>query len=521
MEENKSEFIDFRAILKQYRKNWYWFVISLVACVTVGALATVLIKPKYEVKANIMLTEQSAVEKFLGGGLSGVSQLFGGNSSAEDEIQIMTSHSVLESVVKDLGLNVSTFRRLAPLTYLRQTERMPLELSVNDRTINVDTLRTSIWFAVKLADNGTAESILVTSPDCKKDLYSGSNVKLPATLKTIYGTFTIAPTEHLTAESAGNKYRIILQSPGNAAETLRDQLNIDLASKHSQIVEMQMYTDNEQYAIDVLNQLIANYNERSRRDKDIANSNTARLIAERLQAVRADLIDTEAELASYKKNEGLGMVEADAPSYYERMGEAEKGLTAQQVQTEMIRLTLQLARESAKDNSLIPPMGEKDGSTALINSYNALIMRRASIESASKADNIALQRLDEQINMVRKNLIISLENAVEASLKLEKQFRDIYDRARGSVNSLPGVEQSFRKIARDQAIEEQIYVFLLQKQEETNVLFSNLNPKAQIIDAAYSLNEDESISPAIIIFISILLGLLIPPTFIFIRNQFK
>ncbi|MDE6514189.1 MAG: hypothetical protein K2L05_08415, partial [Muribaculaceae bacterium] len=105
--------------------------------------------------------------------------------------------------------------------------------------------------------------------------------------------------------------------------------------------------------------------------------------------------------------------------------------------------------------------------------------------------------------------------------QLEKQFRDIYDRARSSVNSLPSVEQSFRKIARDQAIEEQIYVFLLQKQEETNVLFSNLNPKAQIIDEAYSLNEDESISPAIVIIIALLMGLLIPPTCIFIRNQFK
>ncbi|MDE7336320.1 MAG: hypothetical protein K2N10_08470, partial [Muribaculaceae bacterium] len=486
MEENKSEFIDIRALLKQYRKNWYWFVISVVACVTIGALATVLIKPKYEVKANIMLTEQSAVEKFLGGGLSGVSQLFGGNSSAEDEVQIMTSHSVLKSVVQDLGLNISTFRRLAPLTYLRETARFPLELTFDDKTINPDTLRTSIRFVVKLSDKeGTASSILVTSPDVDDDLYSKTNVKLPATFKTSYGTFTISPTEFLNADSEG-KYRIVLQSPGAAAEDLREKLSVDLASKHSQIVEMQMYTDNEQYAINILNRLIANYNARSRKDKDIANSNTARLIEERLQAVRADLIDTEAELASYKRNEGLGMVEADAPSYYERMGEAEKALTAQQVQTEMIRLTLQLARESAKDNSLIPPMGENDGSSALINSYNTLIMRRASIESASKADNIALQRLDEQINMVRKNLIVSLENAVEASVKLEKQFRNIYDRARSSVNSLPSVEQSFRKIARDQAIEEQIYVFLLQKQEETNVLFSNLNPKAQIIDEAYS-----------------------------------
>lgn len=517
MSENKSEFIDFSNLLKEYRKNWYWFAISLVVCGTIGGLATLLIKPKYQIRANIMLTEETAVSKFLGGGLSGVSQLFGGNSSAEDEVQIMTSHSVLRSVVNDLGLNITNYKRLAPMTYTLETKNFPLELTPDDRTINLDTLRKKLRFAVKLSDKGTA-SVSVSTP--KDALYSKSGLKLPATIKTDYGTFTLAATEALTPESAG-KYRIVVQSPDDAAEDLREKLNIDLASKHSQIIEMQMFTDNEAYAINILNQLIKNYNIRSRKDQDIKNTRTAQLINDRLHAVRADLIDTEAQLADYKEHKGLGMVEADAPAYYERMAEAEKALTIQQVQTEMARLTLQLARESEADNSLIPPMGEKEGSTSLINSYNALILRRATMEAASKSDNIAMQRLDDQIRLVRKNLITSLESAVDASLKLEKQYRTIYENARGSVSSLPGVEQSFRKIAREQAIEEQIYIFLLQKQEETNVLFANLNPKAQIIDEAYSLNEDESISPLAIVFIAILLGLLIPPTIIFLRNQFK
>ncbi|MBD5425473.1 MAG: hypothetical protein HDR45_04645 [Bacteroides sp.] len=517
MSENKSEFIDFSKLLKEYRKNWHWFVVSLVICGIIGGLATLLIKPKYQIRANIMLTEETAVSKFLGGGLSGLSQVFGGNSSAEDEVQIMTSHSVLRSVVNDLGLNISTYKRLAPMTYLLETKDFPLELTPDDKTINIDTLRKALRFAVKLSDKGTA-SVTVSTP--KETLFSESGLKLPATIKTDYGRFTLAATAALNPESAG-KYRIVVQSPDDAAEDLREKLNIDLASKHSQIIEMQMFTDNEAYAIDILNQLIKNYNIRSRKDQDIQNSRTAQLITDRLKAVRNELIDTEAQLAEYKEHKGLGMVEADAPAYYERMGEAEKALTIQQVQTEMARLTLQLARESEADNSLIPPMGENDGASSLINSYNSLVLRRATMEAASKADNIGLQRLDDQIRLVRKNLIASLESAVDASLKLEKQYRSIYENARGSVSSLPGVEQSFRKIARDQAIEEQIYVFLLQKQEETNVLFANLNPKAQIIDEAYSLNEDESISPVAVMLIALLMGLLIPPTVIFIRNQFK
>lgn len=515
MSENNSEIIDIRGIFRRYLKNWYWFVLSVVVCVGFGLLLSLFIKPKYEVRANVLLTEQSTVSKFLGGGLSGVSQLFGGNSSAEDEVSIMTSHSVLRSVVKDLGLNNTTYCRKMPLVYLLEPYERPV-IVTPDASIDLDTLRATLIFAIKISHDDEAKVVMTVKGE---ELFSAGNVKLPAEIKTDYGKFRIETTRFFNPEKC-SKFRVKIASPDIAAEDLREQLNVSLASKHSQIVEMQMMTENEDYAKNILNNLIANYNVRSRQDMDTQNGATARFIEERLAAVRGDLNRVESELATYKRGEGLGMIEADGTVMYERLGEAEKKLTEQQVLTEMARITLELARESAKDNSMIPPMSENEGLAAMINAYNSLVLQRVSVESSAKADNYALQRLDEQIKLMRQNLITSLESAIASSKDMEKELKRVYESARSHITGLPAQEFSFRKIAREQAIEEQIYIFLLQKQEETNVLFNNQNPKARIIDEAYSLGEDESTSTMMIVLICLLLGLLIPPVVMFCIDQF-
>lgn len=511
MSENNSEIIDIRGILRRYLSKWYWFVISIAVCVGVGALISTMIKPKYEVRANVLLTEESTVSKFLGGGLSGVAQLFGGNSSAEDEVAIMTSHSVLRSVVKDLGLTSTTFKRLMPMVYIRETNEVPVTVTPDAETINTDTLRSTLVFGIKVSPDGEAKIVMSSKGDV---YFKQSGVKLPADISTDFGRFRIEATPFLSKKET-TKVRVTVTSPDIAAEYLREQLNVSLASKHSQIVEMQMMTDNEEYAINVLNALIANYNLRSHKDQKSQFGATADFINERLEAVRGDLNRVEGELATFKRGEGLGMFEADGTVMYERLAEAEKLMTQQQVLTEMARITLQLARESAKDNSLIPPVGDNENLSGLIGAYNNLVLRRMSVASAARPDNVALQRLDEQIKSMRDNLIATLETSLASSKDMEREYKRVYEKARGQISDIPEQEFSVRKIARDQAIEEQIYIFLLQKQEETNVLFNNDTPKARIIDEAYSLCEDESMSGKAIVLIAFILGLLIPPVLMF------
>ncbi|MDE6262326.1 MAG: hypothetical protein K2M09_03355, partial [Muribaculaceae bacterium] len=63
MEENRSELIDIKSLLKSYLSKWYWFAISCFCCLIIGFLFTKTMRPQYEVKANIILSENDANQK--------------------------------------------------------------------------------------------------------------------------------------------------------------------------------------------------------------------------------------------------------------------------------------------------------------------------------------------------------------------------------------------------------------------------------------------------------------------------
>lgn len=516
MSENISELIDFRGMFRKYKQKWYFFAISIVACVGVGLLASLLIQPKYEVRASVILNEENAVSQFLGGGMSGVAQIFGGNSSAADEVSIMTAHSILRTVVIDLGLTNTLYERKMPMVYKQLTKDKPLLVVPDESTILTDTLRTTLRFNISLKSKSEAKKVVIIARG--KKIYNGKNLQLPAIIKTDYGTFTLMTTPFFNEES-GRRYRVKITSPDIAAEDLREaELNISQANKNSSIIEMQMITLDEDLAKSILNDIIDVYNTRSHKEQKQETGATAKFLEDRLTVVRDNLSATENELERYKKSEGLGMLEADGVAMYERLGETEKLLTQQQAQTEMARIALDLARESAKDNSTIPPLTGSEALGTLINAYNAQVMRRMQLATAVKPDNQTLARLDEQITNLRQTMIKNLEDAYLSSKGMEAELKRVHDNATTQIKGLPELENSFRRIARNQEIEEQIYVFLLQKQEEINVLFNDDRPKARVVDRAYSMNEDLSMSKSSIVLICLLLGLLIPPVLIYCRE---
>lgn len=517
MSENTSELIDFRGTFRKYLKKWYWFAISIAVCLGFGLLFAYIQQPKYEVRASVILNEENAVSQFLGGGMSGVAQIFGGNSSAADEVDIMQAHSVLRTVALNLGLDNTLYERKMPLVYTQITKDKPVLVVPDENTVLTDTLRAALTFNIKLADKSEAKKIVVTAKGEK--IFAGSRMSLPATLKTDYGTFTVMTTPYFTDESP-RRYRAKITSPDIAAEDLRSgELNIAQASKTSSIIEMQMIAKDEELAKNILNDIIDVYNARSHKEHKQETGATATFLEDRLKAVRSSLSATENELEQYKKGAGLGMIEADGVAMYERLGETEKLLTQQQAQTEMARIALELAKASSKDNSTIPPLTGSEALGALINSYNSQVMRRMQLETSVKPDNLMLKRLDEQIALLRETMIKTLEDAYASSKGMEEELRRVHTSADKQIKGLPELENSFRQIARNQEIEEQIYVFLLQKQEEINVLFNDRRPKARVVDRAYSLNEDMSMSTPVILAICLLMGLLIPPVIIYCKEN--
>ena len=154
--QKKSEFIDVSAIVREYVSKWYWFAISVVVCVALGWLATKVIKPKYAVNANVLISQD---EKGGMASLGSIGDLFGSKASVDDEIFVISSHSVYRDVVKDLATNKIHKVKMGFLNNVFAYPEFPVDVIAAPGII--DTLRTTIVFKVKIDEKGKKYNQLI------------------------------------------------------------------------------------------------------------------------------------------------------------------------------------------------------------------------------------------------------------------------------------------------------------------------------------------------------------------------
>src|SRR5690606_36340702 len=87
------------------------------------------------------------------------------------------------------------------------------------------------------------------------------------------------------------------------------------------------------------------------------------------------------------------------------------------------------------------------------------------------------------------------------------------------ISSVPGQERKNRDIQRQQDIKEAIYLYLLQKREESAISMASTAPNSRVIEPAYSSYNPIS-SGTKVYFAALALGLLIPFGFIYGKELF-
>ena len=86
---------------------------------------------------------------------------------------------------------------------------------------------------------------------------------------------------------------------------------------------------------------------------------------------------------------------------------------------------------------------------------------------------------------------------------------------------MPYQERIFRSIMRQQELKEQLYLFLLQRREETSMTLANSIPKGVIVDEAYSLVEPRGLKRKMLLLLGAFFGLCLAPAIIYIRRSLR
>ncbi|WP_298488364.1 tyrosine-protein kinase family protein [uncultured Maribacter sp.] len=509
-QEFSSETLDLKELIGTYTKKWKWFLLSAIICLTLAFLKIRYATPEYEAKAKIQVIEEKGASSELSA-FSDLSMLgVGGKNKIEDEIEILNSRSNFIDVVKELKLNVN-------VTHLGNVKSTEL---YNNRPFNINFIESDsviyssgFEFFIELSSNTTFGYTI--EEDSPVKTYSfGKNIS------TEIGDIVITPNLPYFEKHKGNKIRVNVSPVFAVAEGYQAKIIIEPATELSNIINISLSDPISSRGVDILNSLINNYNKNALADKQLIADKTAKFINDRITKISTNLTSVDQSAQDFKTSKGVTDI-ANEASIALNVGAANRQ------ELENARTQLNIA-SSMKDYvsgesgyEVLPSnVGLSDPTIANTTAkYNELILERNRLLKSSNEQNPIIVNLDQQLNGLKESMKSSL-SGMERNLGLQvNSLSGQMSRINSKIYSAPKNERQLRDITRQQQTTESLYLYLLQKREESQITAASSSPKSKVIDYGYQAGT-LPVSPKIplIYFAGLVLGILIPFSIIYVQE---
>jgi tyrosine-protein kinase Etk/Wzc len=147
---------------------------------------------------------------------------------------------------------------------------------------------------------------------------------------------------------------------------------------------------------------------------------------------------------------------------------------------------------------------------SLIKAYNELQLARDKRLMSQTPENPAIQIMDEQLRNLRQSLlssIASIRRGVQTSIDQMGKYTSGFET---QISAIPAKERQFLDFSRQQAIKQELYIFLLTKREETAVSKASNIAITQVVDAAKSESKAFKPTRLLILLGGFIIGILLP-----------
>ncbi|NHF61550.1 polysaccharide biosynthesis tyrosine autokinase [Flavobacteriaceae bacterium TP-CH-4] len=497
--------VDLKEILSTYTKHWKWFVLSVIIALMFAFVYIRYATPEYAAKAKIQILEDKTSSTELSA-FQDLSLIGGGKNKVEDEIEILNSRSNFIQVVKDLGLNV----QVIALGNVKDSEiytNRPIKINFISNDSIID--RSSAEFYLELSSDTTFG--LSMEADAPVKIYSfGKSVT------TDIGDIIITPNLPFFNRYKGQRIKVVVKPLFVIAEMYQRKIVVTPAQEFSNIMDITLNDAVKKKAVDIIDALIRTYNKNAIEDKRAVADKTSEFINDRIELISGTLtaVDEDAqELLTEKGMTGGGL----------EVGAAVQVSAASRQQLENARVQLQMVRgmkEYVNQESGYEEMPVVDVGSGTITEttakYNQLVAERKRLLKSADEKNPMIVNLDQQLDGLRSTMQSSL-TAMERNVGMNVgTLQNQMGRIQGTIYSAPKNQRELRNITRQQETTEALYLYLLQKREESQISAASSPAKSKIVDNAYLVGS-APVTPKkpLILLASLILGLLVPFSLIY------
>lgn len=517
-ENTSEESFDLTGLLLDYLNNWKFFVLSLIICLGGAFFYIRTVIPTFRVTATVVLdddnmTQSNAFALTQNNPLFNMKDMFD-----ETELEILKSRNSVMKVIDTLKLSYAYYN-VGALRDEPLYRNNPLQVRMDSASVN------ALDAPVVLKIDQAGDNAYNVSVKSKSKLYGFEKAakvqSLPGVIETPVGNITLSATDVL-GEEPFVAQRIVINNPLDVAKAISENLTVQFKEKASTIVNFEYVTPLPDLGDDILNMLIYFYNRQIIEDKNLAAIQTEAFIQARLRDVQDELKTVEENLKEYRERHNIVSVDAQVNLSLSTRDKNEIDISeiasqdniAKQLIDEVNNLQISGALPMISYIPMISPSPEINNEIAMFNSkvdqYNR---QRSDMTEESELIKNYITLLNEQ----RAQVARSLQALRQTLSDKRRSMANIQNRSTSQLAQQPQVDKGLQEIFRDQSVKDNIYTFLLQKREEIAIQKTMATPTAKFIDDPSVLNQ---VAPKslIIYFLGLVLGLLIPGVWIYLRR---
>lgn len=504
-DSNKNSFADFYFLIK---KLLPFIILFAILGAGLSWLYYKTLEPQFLVKAKILIKDEQGQGSLKNADIFQSLGVLTGSSSVDNELEIITTYSIMDKVVRDLNLNVETKKDQFFNTRDRNTYEVPWEAKV--LTYNKNVFKNVSTHAYEIITEKDHQYIITENG--KQNFKWSAPVNLPV------GTVIFTKKPH--APMLDGKWNLAINKPSKTVESYIQNIIPAVPNKNTSIITLEMKTPNPEKDKLVLNKLIDTYVAEGVKDNNSINDSTLVFINERLAEVSGELQDVEKAIQSFKQKNQLTDINEQTKVLLDATKENSQKLIDAEIQLNVVS-SLENYLQNSSNAHIVPAslLTQDAALSSLINQYNNLIVQKDRLGKTATPENPMMKNLNTQVGSVRSELLSSIRSTRNSYAMVAGQLRGEAGRNIGMIRKIPQQEREFLDISRQQAIKQELFLFLLKKREETAIGKSSTLSNTRVIDYARVIDKPVSPKRNMFILAGLLIGTLLPLIYYFIRKK--
>lgn len=419
-----------------------------------------------------------------------------GSKEVQNQMDILESYGLMESIVDSLQLNIEITSQARIASSPLYGKNAPVFISF----INTDTARfkPNVYKLQLLEDS----FYIVQGKEVKRYRYNDTIF-----LNDHYLLFR----KNHAVKPAEDGYHLTFRDTHSLAMSLKNGIDVRKLHDMGGIIEISLVDQDPQRAADIINTLIKTYNTAGVVDKNAVGVKTIRFLRDRIDTVSEELNALEIKEQVFKSSNKIEDVSGAGNQYLQESMNYDKQRIEQLGQIDLLESLEDFLKKSNKLVDIVPSSNGVNEATlmTLIQQYNDAVLTLQNQAEISTEKDPVLGRMRHSLMELKGNILKNIQSVKSGYQTRLTQLQSTQNNFENLLAAMPQKERELIGLKRQIGVKEQLYLYLLQKKEETELaLSSNIN-NTRVVDEAFDRGVVLPKSSQILSF-SLLLGFGLP-----------